>query len=415
MINPSTLQLGKGKKATRAKKRQLEEEDVWHRSYFEPGPHHPHALDGSSSWIGYELKKDKKMKNQKHDELQKKGMQMRKWLESQTTYALHRPAAKSYPRRQFVVDDIDTQWQADLSDLTWHKNVNRGYGWMMVVIDVLSRYLWIEPLKTKSGEETTRGYKAVINRAVDVGHRPPLYLYVDKGKEFYNRNFKEYLNSFTPPTVLISGHDGTTKAAIAERVQLTIKRKLWKLFYETGSYNWVDSIQSIVDAYNNRRHGSIKRPPNSVTREDADDIKKTLYGSRQSYLERFHESDYKFNVGDVVRISKQKQLFRKGYLPQWTEEWFKIAARDPGPPPYYRLEEYKEGGDRVEGTFYEPELQQVTEREQKEGLFRIEHIIKRRTVTKGRRKVKEVLVKFQGWPDQYNHWIEEEGVTPLKS
>lgn len=419
MDSNDDLQCGGGRKQSskklQAKKRQLEEEDAWHRSYFEPGNHHPYALDGASSWIAYEMNEARQGKKRKQDDLKKKETQMRKWLESQTTYALHRPAPKRYARRQFVVSDVDTEWQADLSDLTWHKKDNKGYGWMLVVIDVLSRYLWIEPLKNKTGEETTRGYKVIVKRALEIGHRPPLWLYVDKGSEFYNHTFKDYLKSFIPPTSLISGHDGTTKAAIVERVQLTIKRKLWKMFYETGSYNWIDSIQSIVDSYNGRSHGSIKRPPNSVTHKDAESVKNTLFGARQDYLKNFKDSEYKFNIGDVVRISKQKHVFRKGYLPQWTEEWFKIAARDPGPPPYYRLEEYKEGGERIEGTFYEPELQLVRDSEQNEGLFRIERIIKKRSVTKGRRKVKEFLVKFQGWPDHYNQWVDESAITQLKT
>ena len=403
---------GKGsKKKAKAKKRQLQEEDGWHRSYFEAGEKHPFALDGITSWTANEMKPVKKMKE---EDLKEKETQMRDWLESQTTYALHRPAPKSYPRRQFVVHDVDEQWQADLSDMQWHKNKNKGYAWMLVVIDVLSRYLWIEPLKNKTGEETTRGYKAITQRALQEGHRSPSWLYVDKGKEFYNRTFKDYLGSLLPPTYLISGHDGNTKAAIAERVQLTIKKKLWKLFYETGSYNWVDSIQGIVDSYNARPHGSIKRPPNSVTQDHAQEVRKTLYASHQAHRENFKDSDYKFDVGDVVRISKQKHMFRKGYLPQWTEEWFKIAARDPGPPAYYRLKEYKEDGERIEGTFYEPELQLVTERERKDGLFRIESVVKQRTVKKGRRTIKEYLIKFQGWPDKYNEWVDEQSMVDLQ-
>jgi len=132
------------------------------------------------------------------------------------------PHPKKYPRRPFVVNFMDEQWQADLSDMQWYKTENRGYAWMMVVIDVLSRFLWVEPLKNKTGEESTRGYKAIEQRALQNGHRLPSWLYVDKGTEFYNRIFQHHLASHTPPTYLISGHDGITKAAIAERVQLTL-------------------------------------------------------------------------------------------------------------------------------------------------------------------------------------------------
>jgi len=409
-MNETVLFGGGGKK--KKKRKSLNEEDAWYQSYFQPGKPHPYALDGSTSWTFYESAKKRKPK----ETLKEKENQMRQWLESQTTYALHRPAPKKYPRRPFVVNFMDEQWQADLSDMQWYKTENRGYAWMMVVIDVLSRFLWVEPLKNKTGEESTRGYKAIEQRALQNGHRLPSWLYVDKGTEFYNHIFQHHLASHTPPTYLISGHDGITKAAIAERVQLTLKKKLWKYFYETGSYNWVDTVQAIVDGYNARPHSSIKRAPMSVTPLIAASVRETLFAVRDSQRKDFQESNYKFQIGDVVRISKQKHMFRKGYLPQWTEEWFKIAARDPGPPPYYRLKEYKEEeGERIEGTFYEPELQLVTIEEQQRGLFRVEKILKRREEIKGRRKVKEVLVKFRGWPEKYNEWIPEGNVQHLNS
>ncbi|KAK3725752.1 hypothetical protein QZH41_001055 [Actinostola sp. cb2023] len=100
-MNETLLFGGGGKK--KKKRKSLNEEDAWYQSYFQPGKPHPYALDGSTSWTFYESAKERKPK----ETLKEKENQMRQWLESQTTYALHRPAPKKYPRRPFVVNFMD--------------------------------------------------------------------------------------------------------------------------------------------------------------------------------------------------------------------------------------------------------------------------------------------------------------------
>ena len=70
--------------------------------------------------------------------------------------------------------------------------------------------------------------------------------------------------------------------------------------------------------------------PASITRDDEEAVWKTVHGARDAALQ--DEPRFALEVGDVVRIGQAK-LFRKGYLPQWTEEWFRVRARDRGPPP----------------------------------------------------------------------------------
>ena len=77
------------------------------------------------------------------------------------------------------------------------------------------------------------------------------------------------------------------------------------------------------------------------------------------YEEEPHKSIYyKFNIGDQVRISKARRTFKKGYLPNWTEEVFTITKRVPRRPPVYKIADHD--SDEVEGVFYEEELQNVT-------------------------------------------------------
>ena len=104
----------------------------------------------------------------------------------------------------------------------------------------------------------------------------------------------------------------------------------------------------------------------------------------------------KYRVGDCVRISKAKRQFKKGYMANWTEELFTIVDAHRSEPPVYRLTDWH--GERLVGTFYEPELQKVVV--SKDKTYRIEEILR------WRNKRREAFVKWVGWPASFNSWID---------
>ena len=104
----------------------------------------------------------------------------------------------------------------------------------------------------------------------------------------------------------------------------------------------------------------------------------------------------KFRVGNRVRISKAKRHFEKGYMANWTEELFTIVDAHRSDPPVYRLTDCH--GDKLDGTFYEPELQKVVVPKGK--TYRVESILR------WRNKRREVLVKWSGYPTSFNSWID---------
>ena len=106
---------------------------------------------------------------------------------------------------------------------------------------------------------------------------------------------------------------------------------------------------------------------------------------------------FHFSEGDWVRISKSRKVFKKGYLPGWTEEIFQIFERIPGTVERYKLKEFD--GSIIQGTFYFEELQKVNLGA--DDIFRIEKIEK----TRGKGKKKELFVHWKGWPVKYNSWI----------
>ena len=138
--------------------------------------------------------------------------------------------------------------------------------------------------------------------------------------------------------------------------------------------------------------------PNQVDKDNQHKVWNTLYGK--------HEKDRKptLKVGDVVRISKTRRTFKKGYLPNWSEELFTIATVKRTIPVTYLIRE--ENGDLVKGGFYEQELQKT----QKKRIFEIDYELDKR-VLKGR---PQTLVKWKGYPVSYNKWIYDRDLKKFK-
>jgi hypothetical protein len=315
---------------------------------------------------------------------------LKKWLQEQYVYSLHKPYKKPTLYRKTIVSGVDDQWQADLVEMREFSDSNDGYNYLLCAVDCYSKFAWCEPLKTKTGAEVKAAFERIFNRG-----RVPTKLQFDEGKEFYNRHMESLLKGIE----FFSTHAGQ-KASIVERFNRTLKSRMWKYFTSKETRKWTDIVQNMVDDYNNTYHRTIKMSPVEASRhENSLTVWKNIYGA---YLtEKYGTPKYK--VGQTVRISKYKSVFDKGYLPNFTEEFFKIKEVKIGRPTVYLLEDLK--GDSVQGIFYEEELSAYNETE--ETAYKVEKILGRKTV-KGK---KFVLVKYKGWPDKFNEWLPAENVA----
>ncbi|KAJ8025634.1 hypothetical protein HOLleu_33246 [Holothuria leucospilota] len=121
-----------------------------------------------------------------------------------------------------------------------------------------------------------------------------------------------------------------------------------RYFTGNGTRRYVDVLQKFLAGYNESHHRSIGMAPKDLN-EYCQEVWQRLYGNVDA--NDVAERGFKFALGDTVRISMATRPFRKGYLPQWTDEVFTVARRIRRTPPVYRLKDY--GGEMVEGTFYE--------------------------------------------------------------
>ena len=295
---------------------------------------------------------------------------------------LHKPVKRKFNKRRVLVSGIDKIWAADLADMTALSKDNEGVNFLLLVIDIFSKYGWIVPLKNKKGETVANALKTIFKE------RKPEKLWTDKGREFYNKDVKDLVELYST--------ENEEKSSIVERWIRTMKEKMWKYFTDNNTYNYMNVLPNLVKDYNNTVHSSTKLTP-----IDASKKKNELTVWRNLYPDRFkiNELTPKFSVGDEVRITKKKKVFEKGYTTRWTEEIFTIKEIRNTNPITYKLEDLQ--GEEVKGTFYEPELQKTEQQ-----IYRIEKIIKK--------KKNKSLVKWKGYSDKFNSWVDNKDLIDLR-
>ena len=177
------------------------------------------------------------------------------------------------------------------------------------------------------------------------------------------------------------------KSSIVERWNKTMKNRMWKMFSANNNTVYWDKLKDHVDDYNNTKTSRIKMIPIEASKkENEKKVFANLYGDL-IYLKPINP---KFSISDKVRISKYKrQVFDKGYTPNWTEEVFVVDKVMLTRPVSYKLVDLL--GEEIEGSFYEKELQKA-----KQQTFRIEKVVRRDN------KKKKASVKWKGYSDKFN-------------
>ena len=174
------------------------------------------------------------------------------------------------------------------------------------------------------------------------------------------------------------------KSVVAERFIKTLKNKIFKHMTAISKNIYFDALDDIVNKYNNTVHRAIKMKPITIASD-----------SYSEYDEGSNKKNPKFKVGDHVRISKYKNIFAKGYTPNWSEEVFIINKIKNTVPRTYAISDLN--GEKITGSFYEKELQKNNLEK-----FRIEKIIKR--------KGNKLYVKCKGYDNSFSSWFDKKDI-----
>lgn len=315
-------------------------------------------------------------------------------LDGIPSYSLHREIKKPRYRNPYFIYYKRQQVQADLVEVGQLARANGGYKYLLVAIDLFTKYAVCIPMKNKTAIATRR---ALIEMIRQFGDEKPEMILTDSGKEFKNALVRNYLQNLRIKHVIPSND---FKAAIVERVNKTIQRKIYHYMTAHGTDEFMPALDQIMRGYNNAIHSTINISPKQA--ENPRNhlwVRDLLNRHYMKILSKRKKPSYnKFKVGDTVRIAVRKDKFHRSYHEQNKEELYEIIGVDNKMPiEMYDLRSHEDLED-IEGSFYASELTKIEEKD-----FIIEKVLKRRTY----RGVRQVFVKWRYYNQIHNSWISE--------
>ena len=196
-----------------------------------------------------------------------------------------------------------------------------------------------------------------IQIILDESNCKPNKIWVDKGSEFCNRSVKSWLEKKNDTEIYSTNNE--EKYAVAERFIRTLKNRIYKYMTSVSKNEQIDKLDDIVNKYNNTYHRTIKMKPI--------DVKSNTYidSSKET-----NNKNPKFKIGDIVIISKYKNMFANVYASNWPKDVLVIKKVKNTVLWTYVINDLK--GREIAGMFYEKELQKTYQKQ-----FRIEKIIKK--------------------------------------
>ena len=232
---------------------------------------------------------------------------------------------KNYATNKTDVYHVDDIWSLDILDLKdYGPENNRGYRYVLVVIDNLSKYGWTAPLKNKNAQTIKNSFENILVSS----KRKPNLIETDRGKEFYNNIFQDFLNK---NNIKLYSRNSSYGAVFAERFNRAIRDLLKKPVFEKRDGKWIDILPKITKQYNNRVHTSTKLTPKQASlKKNEDYVYKNLSDKRKKIKP-------KYEIGDLVRKADLKKTFSKSDTTNWSFKLYKTTEIVNDTIPSYKI------------------------------------------------------------------------------
>ena len=228
---------------------------------------------------------------------------------------------------EYYIDDI---WSLDILDLKdYGPENNKGYRYVLVIIDNFSKYGWTIPLKNKNAHTIKDSFENISITS----QRKPNLIESDRGKEFYNNTFQDFLNK---NNIKLYSRNSSYGAVFAERFNRTIRDLLERPVFEKGVGNWIDILPIITKQYNIRIHSSTKLTPIQAS------LKKNEGFVYKNLIDKRNKIKPKFQINDLVRTADLKKTFSKGDTTNWSYNLYKITEIINETIPSYKIDSLKE-------------------------------------------------------------------------
>ena len=273
---------------------------------------------------------------------------IKKFILEKPSLSRHKRKVKIKKWRKVYIGGPFTAIQFDLIHYRQYSSKNYGHNYILVGVDEFSRKNYVAAQKTATAEETAKNLDRIIGNM----EFKPRQFSSDQGSEFNIRNQDFYDVIVKKYGMVVYYLKAPNKASICERFIRTLKSRFERHFTENKTRNWVDVLKNFSNNLNNTVHSTIGIEPNKVNFQNRKTIYNKLYGTIAPPVKCL------FKVNDKVRIPEEKNIFSKGYAPNWTEEIFTIIkVINDGKVCFYKLK--NSGGEILDRKRYTEELNLV--------------------------------------------------------
>ena len=318
---------------------------------------------------------------------------VKEFLKTQNSYTIHKQARHRFPRGKVISNGLNAQYDIDLADVSNIASQNDGMNFLIVMIDVFSRFAYAEPIKRKAAVNVIEGMKRIFARMPKL----PLSVRHDLGTEFTSSQFKKLMSD---NNIKDYGTTSSMKANFSERMIKTLKERLYRYMTNQSDVEhkpvtrYIDILQDTMNAYNHSVHSSTQMRPADVTEANESELWKKLYLHNKSIPLKMKRQRLKLN--QQVRIALKKGPLTKGYTGNWSKEIYIIKGfMTRNGLPMYVLTDLN--GGPVTQTYYAEELQPV--------LVSAQRQIELVRATRGRGDKKEYLVRWKHYGPSFDEYV----------
>ena len=297
---------------------------------------------------------------------------------------LNKPTINKFLRQKVIVNYINEIHSTDLIDMSQYSKINRRYQYIFTNIDVFSKVAYAFPLKSKKIGDIKPCFEKIFK------NNKPKYVWSDKEPACLSKEMQQF---FKNNNVKIYHTNSHLKAVVIERFNKSLRELMMKEFVKNNNTVWYNILPKLIKIYNNRYHSTIKMKPIQVNKNNEKYIKENIYTYNKT------NKNPKFKINDLVRISlKRRDVFDKPSSNiKWSEELFKIHSINKSNVISYKIKDLND--EIIKGIFYEKELQKTKNTSE---IYVIEKII--------RRNKNKYLVKWRGYSDDFNSWIDKDDI-----
>ena len=239
------------------------------------------------------------------------------------------------PKKNYITNKTDVYHIDDTRslDIIYLKDYgpenNRGYRYVLVALDNFSKFGWTNSLKNKNAQTIKNSFENILMSS----KRKPKLIGTDRGKDFYNNIFQDFLNKIN---IKPYSRNSSFGSVFAERFNRTIRDLLKKIVFEQGDAKWVDILPTITKHYNNKIHSSTKLTPIQAS------LKKNEGFVYKNLLDKRIKIKPKLQINDLVRTADLKKTFSKGDTTNWSYKLYKITEIINDTIPSYHIDNLPE-------------------------------------------------------------------------